>query len=93
MSRRLMAVLPPLVVAVGAMLAWEAVVRVFPVPRFILPAPSVIAEAAWADRERLLAGAAQTALASGARGTSRQTNRLDDWPSKALAVCRGLVPM
>ncbi len=64
MSRRLAMVLPPLVVAVGALLTWEAVVRVFDVPRFILPAPSVIAEAAWADRERLLAGAAQTAMAS-----------------------------
>jgi NitT/TauT family transport system permease protein len=32
---------------VGSLLLWEALVRVFPVPQFILPAPSRIAAALW----------------------------------------------
>jgi len=41
--RRLMRILPWLVIA-GMVMLWEVVVRVFDIPEFVLPAPSVVAQ-------------------------------------------------
>lgn len=38
------AVLPPLVTIVALVIVWEAVVRIFHVPMYLVPAPSVVAE-------------------------------------------------
>ena len=43
MRARLDAILPPLIFGLGALIVWEAVVRVFGVPAVILPAPTAIA--------------------------------------------------
>ena len=43
-------VLPPLIQLVVAVVAMEVVVRLGWVPRFLLPAPSRVAETLWVDR-------------------------------------------
>jgi NitT/TauT family transport system permease protein len=46
--------LKPLVLFVALLLAWEAVVRVFALPSFLLPAPTLVFEKLYALRARLL---------------------------------------
>lgn len=46
--------LAPLLVAVGTLLGWEALVRINQIPEFILPAPSLIARTLWTDLPSLL---------------------------------------
>lgn len=55
---------PPLVVVIGAIVAWEAVVRIFGVPEFLLPAPSRIWTAMISDAARLGPATGRTALAT-----------------------------
>jgi NitT/TauT family transport system permease protein len=58
------AVLPPLVPLVVAVVAMEVIVRLEWVPRFLLPAPSRVAETLWVDREYLGGKMLETALAA-----------------------------
>jgi NitT/TauT family transport system permease protein len=64
MIRILRLAMPPLLAALSVAAVWEAAVRALSIPAYLLPSPSVIAQAAWEDRGRLLAGTAQTAMAS-----------------------------
>ncbi|MFN3613552.1 MAG: ABC transporter permease [Rubrimonas sp.] len=57
--RRLERALPWMVV-VGLFVVWEAAVHLFAIQRFVLPAPSVIFDSAWAWRGPLLENAGQT---------------------------------
>lgn len=57
-------VLPPLVPLVVAVVAAEVVVRLGWVPRFLLPAPSAVAETLWVDREYLGKKMLETSLAA-----------------------------
>lgn len=57
-------VVPPIVLFVVVLLAWEAIVKGFGVPRFILPSPSAVAEAAWKEGPKLATGFAFTASAA-----------------------------
>jgi NitT/TauT family transport system permease protein len=59
--RWLRVVLPPLLVAVAAVVLWELVVVVGRVAPFVLPAPSAIGEQLWRSRDIVL----QVGLASG----------------------------
>ena len=52
----------PWAVVIGLFVFWEAAVRLFDFPEFILPAPSVIFEAMWQWRLPILENAAQTAM-------------------------------
>ena len=58
------AVLPPLIPLVLAVVAMEVVVRLGWVPRFLLPAPSRVAETLWVDREYLGGKMLETGLAA-----------------------------
>ena len=51
---RRLARLAPLAVVLGALLAWEAVVRWRGIPPYILPAPSLVAQTLWRDLPSLL---------------------------------------
>jgi len=62
--RALRSVLPPLVVVVALLVMWHAVVVLWKVPRYLLPSPLVVFEAAWQDRARMLAATMQTTIAS-----------------------------
>ena len=44
----------PVLVILIAIAAWEALVRINRIPHYILPAPSLVAETLWANRESLL---------------------------------------
>jgi NitT/TauT family transport system permease protein len=57
--RRLMALLPWLVIG-GALLLWEGAVRVFDIPQFVLPAPSVVAKSLVTWWDPILQNAGQT---------------------------------
>lgn len=61
MKRALPAALPPALVALLVLVAWEALVRLFGVPAFLLPGPSAIAGAFWESRDLLLKHAGPTA--------------------------------
>jgi NitT/TauT family transport system permease protein len=47
-------ILAPWIFTIGFFLIWEAGVRMFNVSTFVLPAPSVIADALWTYRTQLL---------------------------------------
>ena len=59
-SRRNLERALPWAIVVGLFLVWELSVRLFSVPEFVLPAPSVIFEAMWTWRGSILENAAQT---------------------------------
>lgn len=61
MKRALPAALPAALVAMLVLVAWEALVRLFGVPAFLLPGPSAIAGAFWESRDLLLRHAGPTA--------------------------------
>jgi ABC-type nitrate/sulfonate/bicarbonate transport system permease component len=61
LKRALPAALPAALVALLVLVAWEALVRVFGVPAFLLPGPSTIAGAFWESRDLLLRHAGPTA--------------------------------
>lgn len=61
MKRALPAALPAALVALLVLVAWEALVRLFGVPAFLLPGPSAIAGAFWESRDLLLRHAGPTA--------------------------------
>jgi NitT/TauT family transport system permease protein len=48
---------PAIVVFVAGIVFWEAVVRVFDIENFLLPAPSAIAQTTWSDRSELWSAA------------------------------------
>lgn len=56
---------PPIVVVLGLLVAWEAAVRLWAVPLYLLPAPTRIAEAIFEDGWRLVAATGRTAAATG----------------------------
>jgi NitT/TauT family transport system permease protein len=60
--RRLDRVRSPLILAGGVVLFWEAVIRLFKVPTFVLPAPTVIVTALVAHRRELAIATQATAL-------------------------------
>ena len=71
---RLRECLPPVLIGLAILLAWEAAVRILAVPHYILPGPLLILEAMWTDRVLLLASLGVTlkitlcALAAAAAG-------------------------
>ncbi len=60
MSRRNIERALPWVIVIGLFALWEAVVHLFAIPRFVLPAPSVIFESMWQWRVPILDNAGQT---------------------------------
>ncbi|MGN6459625.1 MAG: ABC transporter permease [Pseudolabrys sp.] len=60
--RRLNAVLPPLALSLVALILWEAAIRLFNVPAFILPAPSAVVVSLIENRAQLAAATQATAL-------------------------------
>ena len=62
MKRALPAALPATLLALLVLAAWEALVRLFGVPAFLLPGPSAIAGAFWESRDLLLRHAGPTAV-------------------------------
>ncbi len=61
MKRVLPAALPAALVALLVLVTWEALVRLFGMPAFLLPGPSAIAGAFWESRDLLLRHAGPTA--------------------------------
>lgn len=57
-------VIPPIVLFVVVLVAWEAIAKGFGVPKFILPSPTAVAEAAWREGPKLATGFAFTASAA-----------------------------
>lgn len=57
-------ILPPAIAVVVALVIWEASVRLFGVPSYLLPPPSDVAIALWDDRAALLASTWRTASAT-----------------------------
>lgn len=55
MIRRFSRILPPLVVMVVVLAAWEGFVVAFSIERFLLPAPSLIAQTFWSEFETVWA--------------------------------------
>ena len=60
MSRRTLERALPWIIVIGLFVVWEASVHLFSIPRFVLPAPSVIFEAMWQWRTPILDNAGQT---------------------------------
>ncbi|MBX3551112.1 MAG: ABC transporter permease [Pseudolabrys sp.] len=60
--RKLNAVLPPLALSLAALILWEAAIRLFNVPTFILPAPSAVVVSLIENRAQLAAATQATAL-------------------------------
>jgi NitT/TauT family transport system permease protein len=60
--RRLDGIRSPLILAGGVVIFWEAVIRLFKVPTFVLPAPTVIVTALVAHRRELAIATQATAL-------------------------------
>ncbi|MDR7559552.1 MAG: ABC transporter permease [Armatimonadota bacterium] len=58
--RRWEEIAPPLAVSVLVVVGWEAAVRAFRIPVFVLPGPMVIGRSLWTWREALWFNAAQT---------------------------------
>jgi NitT/TauT family transport system permease protein len=61
-ASRLAGLLPPLALSAAVLLLWEAAIRLFHVPTFVLPAPSAIAVALAENRVQLAVAAEATAL-------------------------------
>ncbi|MCU0906628.1 MAG: ABC transporter permease [Rhodobacteraceae bacterium] len=61
---RLVELAPALLLFLAVGLAWEAAVRLFEVPRFLLPAPSVILTEMWVERALLLQNLRATMVAA-----------------------------
>ncbi len=59
-SRRALENALPWIIVIGLFAVWEGCVRLFEVPQFVLPAPSVIFEAMWQWRGPILDNAWQT---------------------------------
>ena len=53
-ARRVLEYVVPALTLVGALAIWEAVIRVFKIPSFIVPAPSAILAEGWAWRYRFI---------------------------------------
>jgi NitT/TauT family transport system permease protein len=60
--RKLNAVLPPLALSLAALIVWEAAIRLFNVPTFILPAPSAVVVSLIENRAQLAVATQATAL-------------------------------
>src|ERR1700704_569743 len=58
----LSAILPPLALTVGTLAAWEAAIRLFKIPTFVLPAPSAIVYALIENRVALAVATQATAV-------------------------------
>jgi NitT/TauT family transport system permease protein len=56
------AILPPLALTVGTLAAWEAAIRLFKIPTFVLPAPSAIVAALIENRVALAVATQATAV-------------------------------
>jgi NitT/TauT family transport system permease protein len=56
------AILPPLALTVGTLAAWEAAIRLFKIPTFVLPAPSAIVYALIENRVALAVATQATAV-------------------------------
>jgi NitT/TauT family transport system permease protein len=61
-GHRLSAVLPALGLAAGVLVIWEAAVRLFNIPQFVIPAPSAIAVALFEQRVALASASKATAI-------------------------------
>jgi NitT/TauT family transport system permease protein len=61
-GQRLSAVLPALGLAAGVLVIWEAAVRLFNIPQFVIPAPSAIAVALFEQRVALASASKATAI-------------------------------
>ena len=61
-GQRLSAVLPALGLAAGVLVIWEAAVRLFNIPQFVIPAPSAIAVALFQQRAALATASKATAI-------------------------------
>ncbi len=64
MKRTLTTMLPPVLVLVALLTAWQIGVQVWNLPRYLLPSPWLILCSAWQEQSRLLAGMLQTAMAA-----------------------------
>lgn len=62
LGQRLSAVLPALGLAAVVLLIWEAAVRLFNIPQFVIPAPSAIAVALFEQRVALATASKATAI-------------------------------
>ncbi len=62
LGQRLSAVLPTLGLAAAVLLIWEAAVRLFNIPQFVIPAPSAIALALFEQRAALATASKATAI-------------------------------
>jgi len=61
-GQRLSAVLPALGLAAAVLVVWEAAVRLFNIPQFVIPAPSAIAVALFQQRAALATASKATAI-------------------------------
>jgi len=61
-GRGLSAILPPLALTIVVLVFWEAAIRLFKVPTFVLPAPSAIVVSLIESRAALLVAAKATAI-------------------------------
>jgi hypothetical protein len=61
-GRGLSAILPPLALTVVVLVLWEAAIRLFKVPAFVLPAPSAIVVSLVESRAALMVAAKATAI-------------------------------
>jgi NitT/TauT family transport system permease protein len=67
MNRRRMfwnPVIPPIILFLAVVMAWELIVKGFGVPKFIFPSPTAVAEAAWKEGPKLATGLAFTGSAA-----------------------------
>jgi NitT/TauT family transport system permease protein len=62
LGQRLSSVLPALGLAAAVLLIWEAAVRLFNIPQFVIPAPSAIAVALFEQRVSLASASKATAI-------------------------------
>ncbi len=62
--RTLRSLLPPALVVLSLLVAWEAAVLIWKVPRYLVPSPLVVLEGAWQERARMLSAMVQTTIAS-----------------------------
>jgi NitT/TauT family transport system permease protein len=57
-------VIPPIALFLLVLIAWEAIVKARGIPKFILPSPTAVAEAAWTEGPKLAMGLAFTGSAA-----------------------------
>ena len=62
LSSRMKSILPTVGLSIGVLILWEAVIRLFHVPTFVLPAPTAIIESLLANSGALAVAARATAL-------------------------------